>query len=125
MGTPYSPTLLDHSRKPRNRGTLQSPTVSQEATNPLCGDRVRIQLQLTADRIAEARFSANACAICVAAASMLTELARGLTVDEAERLTASRVTSALQADIPKARQQCVALPVTVMHAALQRHRDER
>src|SRR5687767_3608898 len=71
---PYSPTMLDHFKRPRNRGTLPSPTVSQEGTNPLCGDRVRIELTLEGDVVTAARFTANACAICVAASSMLTEL---------------------------------------------------
>ena len=46
MGGPYSQTLLDHARHPRNHGPLASPAVSQEATNPLCGDRVRVQLAI-------------------------------------------------------------------------------
>ena len=43
--TPYGPTLIDHFRNPRNKGRLAAPTISHEGTNPLCGDRVRIELQ--------------------------------------------------------------------------------
>ena len=46
MSTPYGPVLIAHFRNPHNQGTLASPTISQEGTNPLCGDRVRIELLL-------------------------------------------------------------------------------
>jgi nitrogen fixation protein NifU and related proteins len=122
MGSPYSQTLLDHARKPRNRTALPTATVSQEATNPLCGDRVRVQLEIDGERVIDARFTANACAICVASASMMTELVRGQSLEDVEIMSTGRLITALEADIPKARVQCVALPVTVMQAALGRHR---
>ena len=82
MAGPYSPTILEHFKNPRNRGALASPTVSQEGTNPLCGDRVRIELKLDGDIVIDARFTANACAICVASSSMLTELVRGAALED-------------------------------------------
>lgn len=77
MKGPYGETILEHFRRPRNRGSLRAPSLSQDGTNPLCGDRVRIEVMLDGDVITEAGFTANACAICIASASMLTELVRG------------------------------------------------
>ena len=73
MTNPYSKTLVDHFRRPRNRGTMAHPTISEEGVNRLCGDRVRIELRLQRGTVVEAKFSANACALCVAAAWVVTE----------------------------------------------------
>ena len=121
MAGPYSATILEHFKHPRNRGTLPSPTVSQEGTNPLCGDRVRIELALEGDLVKDARFSANACAICVAAASMLTELVRGAPLEDVETLTVPELITQLKSDIPASRLACVRLPLTVLHTGLLRY----
>jgi nitrogen fixation NifU-like protein len=115
---PYGPTLIEHFRNPRNKGALAAPTISQEGTNPLCGDRVRIELRLEGDIVCEAGFSANACAICVASASMLTDLVRNAPLDEVETLLVDDILRALDAQVPPARLNCVRLPLTVMHTAV-------
>jgi len=125
VGGPYSPTILDHFKHPRNRGALPAPTVSQEGTKPLCGDRVRIQLVLDGDVVTDARFTANACAICVAAASMLTELVRGAPLEDVETLTVPELITQLKSDIPPSRLACVRLPLTVLHTGLLRHTRSR
>jgi nitrogen fixation NifU-like protein len=124
-GGPYSPTILDHFKHPRNRGALLAPTVSQEGTNPLCGDRVRIELVLKGDVVTEARFTANACAICVAASSMLTELVRGAPLEDVETLTVPELITQLKSDIPSSRLACVRLPLTVLHTGLLRYMRSR
>jgi nitrogen fixation NifU-like protein len=110
--------VLEHFRRPRNRGTLVEPSMSQEGVNPLCGDRVKIELRIEGDTVREARFSANACAICVASASILTELVQGAPLDEIETVSVEDLMRSLQADIPQARVQCVRLPLTVLHTGL-------
>ena len=124
-GGPYSPTILDHFKHPRNRGALVAPTVSQEGINPLCGDRVRIELALSGDVVREARFTANACAICVAASSMLTELVRGAALEDVETLTVPELITQLKSDIPSSRLACVRLPLTVLHTGLLRYTRSR
>lgn len=118
---PYSPTILEHFKHPRNRGSLPAPTVSQEGTNPLCGDRVRIELALDGDLVVDARFTANACAICVAASSMLTELVRGAPLEDVDTLTVPELISQLKSEIPASRLACVRLPLTVLHTGLLRY----
>lgn len=122
MSTPYGPVLIDHFRHPRNQGALRNPTISQEGTNPLCGDRVRIELRLDGEVVDEARFTANACAICVASASMLTDLVRHAPLDEVETLLVDDILRALDARIPQARMSCIRLPLTVMHGAVSLYR---
>lgn len=122
MSTPYGPVLIEHFRHPHNQGTLASPTISQEGANPLCGDRVRIELQLEGEIVRDARFTANACAICVASASMLTDLVRNAPLDEVETLLVDDILRSLDARIPQMRMNCVRLPLTVMHAAVHLYR---
>ena len=118
MGSPYGPVLIEHFRHPRNQGALPNATISEEGANPLCGDRVRIELQLDEGIVRDARFTANACAICVASASMLTELVRNAPLDEVETLVVDDIMRSLDARIPQMRMNCVRLPLTVMHAAV-------
>lgn len=122
MINPYGPTLIEHFRRPRNKGTMASPTISQEATNPLCGDRVRIDLLVEEGMVRDAKFSANACAICVASASMLTDLVRNAPLDEVETLVVDDILRSLDASVPHARMNCVRLPLTVMHTAVHLYR---
>jgi nitrogen fixation NifU-like protein len=123
-GGPYGPIVLEHFRRPRNRGKLADPTMAQEGVNPLCGDRVKLELRIDGDVVREARFSANACAICVAAASILTELIRDAPLEDIGSFTVDELVTALKADIPRTRLQCVRLPLTVLHTGLMRLQQE-
>jgi nitrogen fixation NifU-like protein len=82
----YQELLLDHYRRPRNKGELPDATVTVEQRNPLCGDQLRLQLSLEGDRVADVKFMGQGCAISQAAASMMTQLIKGKTVEEATAL---------------------------------------
>jgi nitrogen fixation protein NifU and related proteins len=118
MTAPYGTTVLDHFRRPRNRRALESATVSREGFNPLCGDRVRIELEIVSSRVHDAAFTANACAICTASASLLTERIRGRDVDDVRRLTDDDVLDALGTELPVARVRCATLPAQTLREAL-------
>jgi nitrogen fixation NifU-like protein len=79
----YQDILLDHHRSPRNFGELDSPQMKAEGFNPMCGDRVCVQLNLENEKIVS-RFKAEACSICLASASLMTEEIEGLSCDEAK-----------------------------------------
>ena len=114
----YSDILLDHFRHPRNYGSLDSPDVSNEQFNPLCGDRIRLELKLRQSVVSEARFKGDACAICTAAASLLTEMARGKDLEELANLPDAQLISALESDIKPARLQCALLPLHALREGL-------
>jgi nitrogen fixation NifU-like protein len=83
----YQDVILDHSKHPRHFGPLDGATNTAEGHNPLCGDRVKINLILGADdRIADIMFEGKGCAISQASASMMTDMVVGRTVAEAEKL---------------------------------------
>ena len=114
MAGPYSATILDHFKNPRNRGALPSPTVSQEGSNPLCGDRVRIDLRFDGETISDIRFSGRGCAISQAAASMLTELVAGLNIQDVRALGKDELLEELGIPISPARLKCALLPLKVL-----------
>jgi nitrogen fixation NifU-like protein len=115
---PYGQTVLEHFRRPRNQRPLERPTVTREGYNPLCGDRVRIELEIGDAVIRAAAFTANACAICTASASLLTERVAGVALAEARAVTDEDMLEALGAELPPARVSCALLPVRTMREAL-------
>ena len=118
----YSDILLDHFRHPRNYGSLAAPDISNEQFNPLCGDRIRIELKLEQSIVNEARFKGNACAICTAAASLLTELVLGKDIAQLTNLADAELISALESNIQPARLQCALLPLQALREGLRNYR---
>lgn len=82
----YRDVILDHNRRPRNFGTLESADASVEGFNPMCGDRLTVRLKMDEDKISDIRFEGQGCAISTASASMMTEAVKGRTRAEALRL---------------------------------------
>jgi nitrogen fixation NifU-like protein len=119
-GLPYGTAIAEHFRRPRNYGPLPNASASAEGVNPLCGDRVRVAILFdgAGTTIAEARFTANACAICVASASLLTERLRGLSRDGAAQLSDDDVLATLGSGVPAARRRCATLPLEALRRAV-------
>ena len=118
----YGEVIADHSRRPRNFGALEAPDASHEGLNPLCGDRVRIELRLASGRIAQAAFRGEACMVAMASASLLTEMVSGLSVQEAAELPREKLLAALQAPLRPSRLGCATLPLEVLQEALRGRR---
>lgn len=82
MDDMYREVILEHYKHPHNAGTLEQADITHEDSNPLCGDRIRIDLAVADDSVADIRFQGRGCAISQAAASMLTDEIKGKTLDE-------------------------------------------
>jgi nitrogen fixation NifU-like protein len=121
----YSATILEHFRRPRNFGALAAADVVHEGANPLCGDRIRVELKLDGGVVTEARFRGDACAISTAAASLLMGRLHGMTVSDVERLGERDVLAMLDAEIAPARLACARLPLRVVHDGLRAFGDRR
>ena len=121
MADLYGQLIAEHWRKPQNFGALESPDLAHEGHNPLCGDRVRIECKLDGERIAQAQFRGDACMVATAAASLLTEMVRGLSLPEAAALPREQLLQALQAELRPARVACALLPLDVLREAIARH----
>ncbi len=82
----YQEIILDHAKRPMNKGVLADATVTVPAENPTCGDEVTLQLRVAHGRIEDIRFTGQGCAICMASASMLTRAVKGKACEEAGAL---------------------------------------
>lgn len=82
----YQEVLLDHYRSPRNRGHLPSPTGRAEGHNPLCGDRIAVEVDVQGERLQKVAFEGAGCAISTASASLMTEAVAGKTETEIAEL---------------------------------------
>ena len=78
--------ILDHYRRPRNKGTLENPDAAVEMKNPLCGDEIGLQVTFDGDEIRDVKFSGRGCSISQASASMMTQLLKGKTRAEIESI---------------------------------------
>lgn len=114
----YSDAIRERWRRPRYRGELPDATTTAEDVNPLCGDRVRMQVKLDDGRVSAARFAGDSCAICTASADVLSELIEGRSRAEASALSAADILGVLQADVRPTRLRCVTLPISVLAKAL-------
>ena len=82
----YLEVILDHNKNPRNNEELELYTHEAKGHNPLCGDRISIQIMLENEKVKEAKFTGSGCAISTASASILTETIKGKSRDEVESL---------------------------------------
>ena len=119
----YSELALDHAASPRNVGVITDPEGIAVDRNPVCGDVLTLFLRIEDGRIHEARQQVQGCTGATAAASILTELLKGLTVEQAEALTHLDVLDAL-GGLPPSKLHSAALAATVLRKALAAYRSK-
>ncbi|MGH2504458.1 MAG: Fe-S cluster assembly sulfur transfer protein SufU [Ktedonobacterales bacterium] len=115
----YRQYILEHYREPRHHGALEHPTLHAGDTNPLCGDRIEMDLDVSDDHVTDVAFNGRGCAISQATASMLTERIEGATLDELRALTPDDIFEMLGVEIGPARQRCALLSLRVLHQAIE------
>lgn len=121
----YRDEILEHYRRPHNFGTLEHPDVSYEGSNPLCGDRITLMLDLDqAGTVTDVAFTGRGCAISQASASLLTDTLRGRTSEELRRLGKEDVLELLGIEISPARLKCALLSLDTLQRALAEQRQE-
>ena len=114
----YKEYILDHYRNPRNFGHLDHPTAVAEDLNPLCGDKIHMELAVGADGIVnDVRFEGKGCAISQASASMLTESLKGKTLEEVAKLSQDVVLENVGIGISPTRMKCAMLGLKVAKSA--------
>ena len=82
----YQELILDHYRRPRNKGTLENADASVEMKNPLCGDEICLQVAFEGASVCDLRFAGRGCSISQASASMMTQLVKGKSAEEIEAI---------------------------------------
>ena len=114
----YRDYILEHYRHPHNFGTMDDATASYEGANPLCGDRITLQLRVKDGVLDGVSFTGRGCAISQASASLLTDEVKGKPVGEAVKLSSSDVLDLLGIDISPARMKCALLSLDTLQHAL-------
>jgi len=114
----YRENILDHYKRPRNFGALPSPDSQAHDSNPLCGDDITFYLTVENGKVKEVKFEGSACAICLAAASMLTEEVKGKKLEDARKYGKEQLLSTVGIDPGPTRLKCALLPLKVFKLAL-------
>jgi nitrogen fixation NifU-like protein len=86
IGALYQEIILDHYRRPRNKGALEKADATVEMKNPLCGDEITLQVAFEGDSVCDLRFSGRGCSISQASASMMTQLVKGKSTEEIDAI---------------------------------------
>lgn len=113
----YRDYILDHYRHPRNFGHLERVDAQAEDLNPLCGDQIRMELELGDGIVKDVRFSGKGCAISQASASMLTERVKGMRLADVAKLSKDVVLEDVGIGISQTRMKCAMLGLRVLKSA--------
>ena len=116
----YSEKVLDHFANPRNIGEISDADGVGTMGNPTCGDMTSVHIKVKDGRIADIKFKTFGCAAAIATASMTTELALGMTLDEALAMSRNDVADALDG-LPEVKMHCSNLAADALHAAIEEY----
>jgi nitrogen fixation NifU-like protein len=114
---PYSEIVMDHFANPRNMGDMENPSAVGNVGNPACGDMMRLYLKIENGVIVDARFKTFGCGAAIASSSMLTEMLKGKTLEEAMEISNEEVVNAL-GGLPAAKIHCSVMAEEALKAAM-------
>ena len=120
----YNKTVMDHFRNPRNVGVIEDADGVGEVGNPLCGDMMTIYLKIDDERIDDIKFQTFGCGSAIAVSSMLTEIAKGKSLEEAKKITNKDVAEALEG-LPKNKLHCSNLGADALQMAIKDYEDRK
>ncbi|MGE5247488.1 MAG: Fe-S cluster assembly scaffold protein NifU [Verrucomicrobiota bacterium] len=114
---PYSATVMEHFMNPRNVGEIEGADGVGEVGNPACGDMMRLYLKIEGGRVVDAKFRTFGCGAAIASSSMLTEMIKGKTVEEAREISNQAVADAL-GGLPAVKIHCSVMAEQAVKSAL-------
>ena len=118
---PYSEKVMDHFAAPRNVGEIKDADGTGEIGNPVCGDMMTFYIKVKDDVIEDVKFKTFGCGAAIAVSSMVSEMAKGKTLDEAMKITNDDVAEEL-GGLPKNKMHCSNLGADALHAAIEDYR---
>ncbi len=120
----YSEQVMDHFRNPRNVGAIENADGVGKVGNPVCGDIMELTIKVEDGRIADAKFRTFGCGAAIATSSMVTELVKGKTIDEALEISNKAVAEAL-GGLPPVKMHCSVLAEQALKSAIEDYRSKQ
>ncbi len=114
----YSEKVLDHFKNPRNMGEIPDADGVGTVGNPVCGDMMSIYIKVKGDRLVDVKFKTFGCGAAIATSSMITELAKGKTLEEAMKITRGNVAESLEG-LPPVKMHCSNLAADGLQKAIE------
>jgi len=114
----YSEKVMDHFKNPRNMGEIPDADGIGTVGNPVCGDMMEVYIKVKDKRIVDIKFKTFGCGAAIATSSMVTELAKGKTLEEAKKITRANVAESL-GGLPKIKMHCSNLAADALHHAIE------
>lgn len=120
----YSEKVMDHFTNPRNVGEMDDADGIGTEGNPVCGDVMKLFIKVKDDKITDAKFQTFGCGAAIAVSSMVTEMAKGMTLDEAMNITKASLAEALDG-LPPQKMHCSNLGADALHKAVEDYRNKQ
>jgi len=114
----YSKKVMEHFQHPRNVGEIENPDGVGHVGNPICGDVMKLYIKVEDDKIVDAKFKTFGCGAAIATSSMVTEIVKGKTIEEALRISNRAVAEALDG-LPPIKMHCSVLAEDALKAAIE------
>ena len=120
----YNETVMDHFMNPRNVGEIENADGIGEEGNPVCGDMMTFYIKVKDDRLEDVKFKTFGCGAAIAVSSMVSEMAKGMTLDEAMKITPESVAEKLEG-LPKNKFHCSNLGAQALRKAIRNYADKK
>lgn len=120
----YSEKVMEHFRNPRNMGEIPDADGVGTVGNPVCGDLMTVYIKVKENRIEDIKFKTFGCGAAIATSSMITELAKGKTIDEALKITRANVAESL-GGLPPIKMHCSNLAADALHDAIKDYMEKK
>lgn len=113
----YSKKVIKHFMHPKNVGKIENADGIGKTTSPICGDSMKLYIKIKNDKIKDVKFQTMGCAAAIASSSILTEMVKGKTIKEAEKITKDKIVKAL-GGLPHNKIHCSVLAADALHLAI-------
>lgn len=124
MTTTYSKEVKENFLHPKNMGEMKNPDGVGKVGNPVCGDVMQVQIRVEKNKIKDIKFKTFGCAAAIATSSMVTQLAKGKTLEEAEKITREDVAKSLKG-LPPVKMHCSNLASDALKKAIEDYEKKR
>lgn len=119
----YNDKVMDHFKNPRNFGSIENPDGVGEVGNPICGDMMKLYIKIKDNKISDIKFETLGCGAAIATSSMITEIAKGKTLEEAMKITKQDVADEL-GGLPPIKMHCSNLAADALHKAIENYKSK-